>query len=374
MEAVFILQTLALVCVTIVMVIVSIQNFRSRRLMSVTFLIIVAITLTLGLLVHIEWFAAHVWLNIPVATWMCFLGYAIRPFCLYSFIILAWKDAGKLRVIGMIPLVLNVILYSSSVFLSVPWLRDLAFHYVLNDAGNELIHVRGPLNYTSHVISLAYLLFLVYVSTRTLRGKHRSDAYSIMICAAFIIAAVVVEMLGLTMGALNVTIAISSVFYYVFLLSEENRRDALTGLFDRKTFYLDLDRFGKFVTGVIQVDMNGLKEINDTEGHLAGDEALKKLARALENNMQRNMYVYRVGGDEFTVLILKGKRSPEEIAVSVRKALEDCGIPCAVGFALCGPTCDFQLASAEADKAMYEDKANFYATHKEFDRRRTPRN
>ena len=374
MEAVFILQTLALVCVAIVMVIVSIQNFRSRRLMSVTFLIIVAITLTLGLVVHLEWFATHVWLNIPAATWMCFLGYAIRPFCLYSFIILAWKKAGKMRVIGMVPLALNVLLYASSVFLSVPWLRDLTFHYVLNDAGTELIHVRGPLNYTSHIISLVYLLFLIYASTRTLRGKHRSDAYSIIICAAFIITAVVVEMLGLTMGALNVTIAISSVFYYVFLLSEENRRDALTGLFDRKTFFLDLDRFGKLVTGVIQVDMNGLKEINDTEGHLAGDEALRKLARALENKLQRNMYVYRVGGDEFTVLIVKGKRSPEEIADDVRKALEDCGVPCAVGFALCDSTCDIQLASAEADKAMYEDKANFYAAHKEFDRRRTPRN
>lgn len=365
-----ILQFFPLFCIAVIMIFMAIQDMRTRRFRSVCLLAILGMTIALAIFTELVRFSRDVWLNIPAATWSDFLSYAIRPFCLYMFILLGSKRFDKWERLAFIPLAVSGLIYLSSVFLNVPFLRDLAFHYELSEAGTALVHVRGPMNFTAHIISLIYLIGLIYLSMRQLRGKHRTDAISVLICAAFIVGAVVLEMLGYVHGLLNVTIAISSVFYYLFILKEENRRDALTTLFDRKTYYIDLERFGKKVSGVIQIDMNGLKKINDTQGHKAGDDSIKAVAETILSKTDNDMYVYRVGGDEFTVVVVNGKRPVEVIYTGIRQAIEEAGLCCAMGYAVCeGDIHNAGEAVKEADMAMYADKARFYVDHPDKDRR-----
>ena len=84
--------------------------------------------------------------------------------------------------------------------------------------------------------------------------------------------------------------------------------DSLTGLGNHRAFHEDLerelarrDRIGSRFS-VVMLDLDGLKEINDTLGHGAGDDRLRAVAECLTATL-RNGGAYRTGGDEFLVLL-----------------------------------------------------------------------
>lgn len=85
--------------------------------------------------------------------------------------------------------------------------------------------------------------------------------------------------------------------------------DTLTGVPNRTLFYLLADRFLKTagkrheLLGFLFVDVDRFKSINDTHGHLAGDQVLVKVAEILKNAAMRNAIIARYGGDEFLVLL-----------------------------------------------------------------------
>ncbi len=85
--------------------------------------------------------------------------------------------------------------------------------------------------------------------------------------------------------------------------------DALTGVMNRRSFEADLAReFGRITRhggrfSVVMADLDGLKTINDTLGHTTGDAHLQMLGEALRTSTRREDTAYRVGGDEFAVLL-----------------------------------------------------------------------
>jgi diguanylate cyclase (GGDEF)-like protein len=92
-------------------------------------------------------------------------------------------------------------------------------------------------------------------------------------------------------------------------LREQAIRDPLTGLYNRR--FLDevlrrelarAERYGHALS-LILIDIDNFKELNDRYGHLVGDEALKRVAKALRENIRRVDYIFRWGGDEFCVIL-----------------------------------------------------------------------
>lgn len=82
--------------------------------------------------------------------------------------------------------------------------------------------------------------------------------------------------------------------------------DILTGLYNRYSFeekIKELNYENHFPLGIIMGDVNGLKVVNDTFGHLEGDNLLKSISKILKNICYPNGYVFRWGGDEFIILI-----------------------------------------------------------------------
>ena len=113
---------------------------------------------------------------------------------------------------------------------------------------------------------------------------------------------------------------------------------------------------------IIFADLNGLKRINDTMGHQAGDAVLIKAANLL-SEVFFDAEVYRVGGDEFMVIACKTE--PETVEERVKTLLEKASatdsIRFAVGISYSKDEPDILKAMRNADQKMYEDKKRFYS-------------
>jgi diguanylate cyclase (GGDEF)-like protein len=140
-------------------------------------------------------------------------------------------------------------------------------------------------------------------------------------------------------------------------------RDALTGLYTRGAWDRLLDEaqatFQQLVdpTALVVVDLDGLKELNDREGHAAGDALLARAGAALSSAVRADDPVARLGGDEFAVLLRQttADRLPDRVD-RLRRALEAADVAASVGAAAARPGEQLTDVLAAADQAMYADK------------------
>lgn len=139
--------------------------------------------------------------------------------------------------------------------------------------------------------------------------------------------------------------------------------DGMTGLYN-KSKYLEMSKAysQSDIIGTIFWDINNLKIINDSKGHEFGDKLILAVAESIALNTGNNDMSYRIGGDEFIMIIPSAN---EELLIkkidSWRKTLDklqksvDFEISVAVGYAY-GKGKDFESIIATADKMMYANK------------------
>ena len=149
--------------------------------------------------------------------------------------------------------------------------------------------------------------------------------------------------------------------------------DTLTSAFNRNAMInMEVEyasRSGSI--GIVFIDLNGLKEINDNYGHDAGDQFLIRASRFIARHYGiQNLY--RAGGDEFVVMIpnIKSEQFHEKKEQFLRELAEENNLNMATGFVWKPEMKDISEAIKEADSLMYKDKVAYYAVH---DRRRTAR-
>ncbi len=133
-----------------------------------------------------------------------------------------------------------------------------------------------------------------------------------------IMDAIIFGTLGTASGAVLSHIKIRS-YVLGYRIKESGRRDGLTQLYNRGYYNLELSvipTLCKKSLACIFIDANGLKEINDTRGHDAGDEMITCIANQIKACLERR-YAYRLGGDEFVIF----KIDPEEgeVEENIRK-------------------------------------------------------
>ena len=366
----YFIQNFILICLSLVMIIIAIQRFRQHSKISLCTIIVVGIALLLSIsnrLQEVSRLAGHRYLTLTFGI----IGYALRPCCVGLLILMSENFIPKkYRWAIFVPLVINLVIY---LFSYLPGTEEIIFGYYISDVDGQLHFSGGPLRYASHIISALYLSFLLYISFTNLKAKHLEHGLAILICSIFVVLAVLVEMFDSSgdIQLLNLTIVASTMVYYLFLYMERTQIDTLTGLFNRETYYRDMQRMGERATGVIQFDMNGLKYINDNLGHLEGDKALSTIALIILKSTKRSMYAYRLGGDEFTVVV--NNSSEEEIQKAITKFKENLAktpYHCSIGYAhRQDKNIDFIDLLKEAEKKMYQDKEEFYK-NANFERRK----
>lgn len=142
--------------------------------------------------------------------------------------------------------------------------------------------------------------------------------------------------------------------------------DALTGVGNRhaiKTFETEkLDTSRSY--GFVMCDINGLKAVNDNEGHEAGDEMIKTVASCLTEVYGIDK-VFRMGGDEFAVYAYEDSIvSLEEKIEKVRFMTSEKGVQVSIGYSYAeGGDADYETHRIEADNKMYVEKRKYYDEH-----------
>jgi diguanylate cyclase (GGDEF)-like protein len=155
----------------------------------------------------------------------------------------------------------------------------------------------------------------------------------------------------------------------------EIMRDELTQLLNRRALEQELEQLSSSTVWNIQhpftiivCDIDHFKHINDTHGHLAGDEVLQALAQRLQNQLRRETPAYRYGGEEFVIILAETHLEKAlEVAERLRQSISSNPIQSKVG--LIQATASFGVAQQDpthdrtawdvlqrADAALYEAK------------------
>ena len=156
-------------------------------------------------------------------------------------------------------------------------------------------------------------------------------------------------------------------------MAHQATHDELTGLPNR---YLLQDRIEQAIrqaarertnVGMLFIDLDRLKHVNDTLGHTAGDELIRVIAQRLRRCLRTGDTVARIGGDEF-VLLLPSLLTEEAIAQATRRVLEATSAACQINGVTIPTSCsvgsslyprdgaDAEALLRRADEAMYEEK------------------
>ena len=359
----YFIRNFFLLCVAFGVIFMVLRSYKAKKVAIAMPIAIVASAVSLSIAFAFEQYAGKHPEHVVLATFCFFSGMALRPLIIYFFMRITVKRRWVLN-IALLLIIINAIVYSFSLFRFAPDFAKIVYWY--DATGPKLVYNWGPLYFFSYFIVGILMTYLIVHSLYSLKGRHRYDALASLISVVFILISVLLETLNPSLveyGLLNTTIAISCLFYVVHLYQQAANRDGLTQLYDRKTYYVDVAKLGSRVRGVILIDMNSLKLINDTQGHEAGDNAIITIARTLEKCSDRHsMYIYRMGGDEF--LLLSTSRKPDSLE-KVAQAIQDemAKTPYSVSLGWKYREDDETPTEAlikEAEVAMYANKAAYY--------------
>lgn len=285
------------------------------------------------------------------------IGYSVRPLAALS-ILMVVADRWASRLLWVPPLV-NILIMCTAFF------SPIAFSY---DENYEF--VRGPLGYSVFVIGFLYIVLILWYTRRRFRKDRSWERRVLYLCGVSTILAALIDVAG---GGehLNEAILISALFYYIFIRSQDINRDALTGLMNRHSFYEDIELYQSQITAVASLDMNGLKQLNDTKGHGAGDQALIQIGQCMLDAADKSIIPYRMGGDEFAILFLKKDEDKvRDTLEKVRSAVQEAGLSVSAGYAMRENRENLNDLYTRSDQKMYEDKAAYYSAPGRSRRRR----
>ena len=240
------------------------------------------------------------------------------------------------------------------------------------------------------VYIVAYLAAIVIAAVqlmlygRSFRRQNHLSLYAIMLLT--LVGIGMQEVFGGEVHVAYLSLTLSAAFLFIhngeyFQLARdedlvEQRKkimtDELTGMHSRHAYSLALKELAEEGVpddlAVFSIDVNGLKEANDTHGHDAGDELLRAAARRIVEVFSYTGACYRTGGDEFVVLASMGRERADKMLEAFAQSLQKGGESTpenphlAVGYALAAdyPELSPEQLVAQSDKAMYKAKMAYY--------------
>lgn len=348
----YILQNWILILIlsafAIILVTTSFLDKKSTRRM----LILIASVFVLSIVVFVEFYYEYDPNFSTLRTVLMAIRYSATPIILAQIIFTLTK---KMRAYIFIPAGVLLVIDIVSIFTGIV--------FKINSE-NKL--ERGPLGYLPFIVAGLYCAFLIFI---LIKRSNKRALEIIPIC--FFAVAFASDLIFPFLLASNFsqifcsTIAVALFVYYVFSILQLTKKDALTGLLNRQAYYSETSRSFKDITAIISLDMNGLKAINDTYGHDAGDEALITLAVCFSRACRVNQSAYRMGGDEFAIVCYKtSEEEVQQLIDRINKLVAETKYTCSIGYSYQrGGFTNLDDLLKASDEEMYLHKADFYSNH-----------
>lgn len=273
-------------------------------------------------------------------------GYVLRVVIVYYFLMINFRHkTKKVRALLAIPIIITVIAAFSAFF------TNYSFYYTPE---NRII--RGPIISVPFIVSIFYYIMLIW---ETIKSIRRGDATETSIVCLFFVLSTAATCAEIFLGFIGMVTSIGllgNVYYYIFFLSDKYTHDTLTGAYTREKLYQDFFVPKKFY-GLITLDVNDLKYINDHHGHIAGDEALKAVVNAVSDVLNFRSRIYRMGGDEFTIIIsTEDENEVISLELSIRDSLSKTPYKVATGSVFSFKGESLESSTSRADTIMYANK------------------
>ena len=314
--------------------------------------------------------------NIPV--WLLravkFFDYVSTPVA-GGIIILQFKKATK-----FIPWIIFGILAFNFVYQFISLFTN--WMMIVDDAH---VYHHGTI-YTLYIVLYFAILVLVILGFalygRNFRRQNRVSLYSIM---AFVIIGIALQIIfSVRIAYVAITFGLIALFIHTSEFSQlaaddkiQEQKilitiDPLTGILNRYAYEKDIAKIeldDDFV--VFSIDINGLKNANDTHGHQAGDELICGAADVIGRVLDRFGKTYRTGGDEFIGLSYLSEEKIEKAVEELNKRADAWtgnrieNLSLSIGYASKKEFPDYSIDDlvGVADKRMYTNKANYYMSH-----------
>ena len=162
------------------------------------------------------------------------------------------------------------------------------------------------------VVLVTLTIFMVLGAINSAKTRQSDNVVFMWFIFGFIMAGVLFRVLYVRSNYdyLVITIAFQLLIYNS--ISTFMKIEQLTGLLNRSTFEVMTERI-KYTTGVVIIDVNKLKWVNDTLGHKYGDALIRITAEIIKQVYGKYAYCFRIGGDEFCIIM---KKKPFESLLS----------------------------------------------------------
>ena len=254
--------------------------------------------------------------------------------------------------------VLIPFLISAALALSSPW-SGLIFS--ISAAGD---YQRGSL-YFVFIAAYAWGIMALLRSILEAGKRYRYQLrVKLMAMFVFLLVGTTIQIIFPAVHTTWTCITMALALHYGLVCEFHGALDALTGLYNRKSYESEVQRLASKRFSALVVDVDDFKRVNDLYGHMYGDECLKKLAALLYETFRDIGVSYRIGGDEFCVLM---RSVDEERIATAMKTLNEKLTACraqdsllpeiSYGLKISGGASDSSEILRSADRQMYAHKA-----------------
>jgi diguanylate cyclase (GGDEF)-like protein len=290
-------------------------------------------------------------------TWLTLfsvIGFSVSPFVPIVIALVFGSQSRVRRIIFSLPVFINLILTILSP------VHGFIFR-VLPDGS----YFRGQwfiLFIISYASSMIYLLIETMRAVRIYQNRNGTTLYWLFL---LFLVGTLIQLVFPSVHTTWTSVSIAMIMYYAHYCDLLEKHDVLTNLLNRRSYEYHLPHLDiKGIASIIMLDVDDFKETNDKYGHQFGDECLRVIAGNIRASFSKIGTCYRIGGDEFCVLIEHTDESILQGAeASFQKRMEedrgqDQRLPClSFGHAVYDdPREGIKQAVDEADRRMYFHK------------------
>lgn len=266
------------------------------------------------------------------------------------------RKNGRAYKAAIITQIIYIIMCVASVFTG--WL------FVIDETGK---YSRGPLSTLAFVYAgILEIVWVIYL-LREYRSAVLYDKVKIVLVALIELIAIAIQVVDSTYKYSLLGSSFFIILFYIFLIEVEGKYDKMTKVYNQGFYSIAI---GNLVNNysIIVFDINGLKSVNDNLGHEYGDKLIKGVADSLKEGAGEKGSVYRIGGDEFVMLVRTTSQEVlDEIIAEIKKlyvqkaaelGFEE--MSTSIGTAINTTEMDYTNLFRLADAGMYKDKSEYY--------------